>query len=66
MPTIHFLYSRFLFYRNIVTDGNFSADSMKMKNPMDDVALSDGRGFMVHDGPYQNHLKEAKEIPQVS
>jgi hypothetical protein len=39
---------------------------MKMKNPTDDVALSDGQGFMVQDGPYQNHLKEAKEIPQVS
>jgi hypothetical protein len=66
MARTHLLSPRFLFYRNIVTDGNFSADSMKMKNPMDDVALSDGRGFMVQDGPYQNHLQEAKEIPQVS
>jgi hypothetical protein len=30
-----------------VVDGNFHADHLKMKNPLDDVDLADGLGFMV-------------------
>lgn len=36
-----------------------------MKNPGDDVALSDGHGFMVTDSPYKEHLKVAKDVKEV-
>lgn len=36
-----------------------------MKRPDDDVHLTDGDGFMVQEGPFQAHLKVAKEIKQV-
>ena len=29
-------------------DGNFQAEHMKMRNPENDVPLSEGTGFMVH------------------
>jgi hypothetical protein len=47
-------------------DGNFKAEHMRIKNPEDDVPLSDGAGFMVSKGPYELHLKSAVERQQVS
>jgi len=47
-------------------DGNFQAEHMKMKNPENDVPLSDGTGFMVSKKPYKLHLKSAVERRQVS
>jgi hypothetical protein len=47
-------------------DGNFQAEHMKMKNPENDVVLSDGTGFMVSPVPYELHLKAALEMRQVS
>ena len=38
---------------------------MKMRRPDDDVALADGLGFVVEDGPYKVHLSESIEIKQV-
>lgn len=32
---------------------------MIMKNPDDDVMLTDGEGYFCRDGPYQHHLKTA-------
>jgi hypothetical protein len=58
--------TRWLFFRRIVADGNFSGDSMRMKNPEDDVPLTNGQGFTVQMDDYKAHLKLAKEIPQVS
>ena len=46
-------------------DGNFQAEHMKMKNPENDVPLSDGAGFMVSKKPYELHLKSAVERRQV-
>ena len=46
-------------------DGNFSAEQLKMKNPEDDVLLSDGHGFLVTDPPYKDHLRVAKELKEV-
>jgi hypothetical protein len=57
--------TRWLFFRRIVADGNFSGDSMRMKNPEDDVPLTNGQGFTVQMDDYKEHLKLAKEIPQV-
>jgi hypothetical protein len=36
-----------------------------MKNPQDDVHLSNGDGFMVKTTEYKEHLRVAKEIKQV-
>jgi hypothetical protein len=47
-------------------DGNFQAEHMKMRNPENDVPLSDGTGFMVSRIPYELHLKSAVERRQVS
>jgi hypothetical protein len=37
-----------------------------MRNPENDVPLSDGTGFMVSKKPYESHLKSAVERQQVS
>ena len=47
-------------------DGNFQAEHMKMRNPENDVPLSDGTGFMVSKKPYESHLKSAAKRQQVS
>ena len=47
-------------------DGNFQAEHMRMRNPENDVPLSDGTGFMVSKKPYELHLKSAVERRQVS
>ena len=46
-------------------DGNFQAEHMRMRNPENDVALSDGTGFMVNKSLYESHLKSAVERRQV-
>lgn len=46
-------------------DGNFSAEHMKMWNPQDDVALTDGSGYMVKTSDYESHLKTATENREV-
>ena len=46
-------------------DGNFQAEHMKMRNPENDVPLSEGTGFMVSRKPYELHLKSAVERRQV-
>ena len=51
--------------KSIVLDGNFSAQHRHMRNPEDDVPLSDGHAFMVTDVPYKKHLKTAKEFTEV-
>ena len=57
--------NRWLYTRNLVYDGNFSADHLKPKRPLDDVFLSHGYGFMVSNDRYQRHLQMAKEIKEV-
>ena len=47
-------------------DGNFQAEHMRMRNPENDVPLSDGTGFMVSKKEYESHLKSATERQQVS
>ena len=59
------LLSKNLFMRGFMMDGNFQAEHMRMKNPENDVPLSDGVGFMVSRKPYESHLKSAVEKRQV-
>ena len=44
-PTYSF--SNVLFMQGFMMDGNFQAEHMKMRNPENDVPLSEGSGFMV-------------------
>ena len=59
-------FGRWLLNRTYVMDGHFSAEHLKMRNPWDDVILTDGSGFMVQNEPYQQHLKIAREVKDVS
>jgi hypothetical protein len=61
-----FFSSKNLFMRGFMMDGNFQAEHMRMRNPGNDVPLSDGTGFMVSKKPYESHLKSAAERRQVS
>ena len=40
--------------------------SMYMKKPWEDVALTVNKGFNVEDAPYREHLAESVEYKQVS
>ena len=57
---------RWLYCRNIVVDGNFSLEHMKMKQAAEDVFLNDGCGYVVQSAPYKQHLQEATETTQGS
>jgi len=46
-------------------DGNFKADHIRMPVSKKETWLIDGEGFFVADGPYQKHLKLAKETRPV-
>ncbi|KAH9069437.1 hypothetical protein EDB83DRAFT_2314461 [Lactarius deliciosus] len=56
--------SKSLFMRGFIMDGNFQAEHMKMRNPENDIPLSDGTGFMVSPAAYELHLKSAVERQQ--
>lgn len=45
-------------------DGNFTAEHQKMRNPANDVRLTDGMGFMVSESDYQKHLQSSVETKQ--
>ena len=46
-------------------DGNFVSQHLRMRNPEDDVRLSDGHGFMVTADWYDEHIKQAQETREV-
>ena len=50
--------------RVLVTDGNFKADHMKMRQPDSDVTLMDGEGYFVESAPYKDHLKKFTDVKQ--
>jgi hypothetical protein len=51
--------------RGFMFDGNFTAEQLKMRNPEDDVHLTDGDAFFTTRKPYYDHLKVAREIREV-
>ncbi|KAI6101699.1 hypothetical protein EDD16DRAFT_1525810 [Pisolithus croceorrhizus] len=56
--------------RQYVMDGNFTAQDMKMNKPELDVALSDGKGYMVSEVPSHSHLQQSLDskeglVPQL-
>jgi len=50
---------------SLVMDGNFKADHMLMKNPEDDVWLTDGEGYFVSRASFEAHLTTAVPVKQV-
>ncbi|KAI6159316.1 hypothetical protein EDD17DRAFT_1486824 [Pisolithus thermaeus] len=59
-------YDRDTIMRQYVIDGNFTAQHMKVKKPQLHVALSDGKGYMVSEGPYQSHLQQSLDSKERS
>ncbi|KAI5983428.1 hypothetical protein EDC04DRAFT_2914981 [Pisolithus marmoratus] len=59
-------YDRDTIMRQYVIDGNFTAQHMKMNKPELDVALSNGKGYMVAEVPYQSHLKQSLDSKERS
>ena len=47
-------------------DGNFTAQHMKMKRPLNDVALADGLAYMIGETQYHNHVSSAPDNKEVS
>ena len=47
-------------------DGNFQVEHIRMKNPKNNIPLSNGTGFMVSKELYKLHLKLVVERRQVS
>jgi hypothetical protein len=48
-----------------VVDGNFTAEHLHMRNPQDDVELTNGTGYFVGRHPYEQHIRETTEVKQV-
>ncbi|KAI6137144.1 hypothetical protein F5141DRAFT_1230928 [Pisolithus sp. B1] len=59
-------YDRDTIMRQYVMDGNFTAQHMKMNKPELDVALSDGKGYMVLEVPYHSHLQQSLDSKERS
>ncbi|KAJ7820655.1 hypothetical protein B0H14DRAFT_3735432, partial [Mycena olivaceomarginata] len=55
-----------LYRPQVVTDGNFKLDNLKMRNPNDDVRLSDGEMFCVGSVSYEEHLRITPDRKQRS
>ena len=47
--------------RTLVADGNFKQDHLAMKNDHDDVALSDGLGYMVSRKQFDHYIHSVPE-----
>ncbi|KAG1792709.1 uncharacterized protein HD556DRAFT_1309238 [Suillus plorans] len=55
-----------LYIRSLVMDRNFKAKHLHATNPADEVSLMNGRGFMVGNALYKEHLAIAKDAMQRS
>lgn len=49
------------YMRTLLADGNFKQDHLKMKYDSDDVALSDGHGYMVTRAPFEEYLSSTSD-----
>ena len=54
-----YLYTRWVFRRFLVPDGNFKADHVKQKNNEGDFWLSEGGGMMPKRDEYEEFLRTA-------
>ncbi|KAK7694425.1 hypothetical protein QCA50_001611 [Cerrena zonata] len=49
------------YMRTLLADGNFKQDHLAMKYDSDDVALSDGHGYMVTRAPFEAYLNATSD-----
>ena len=56
---------RLLYQPQLVVDGNMKLVHLKMKCPVDNVSLSDGKLFMVSRKPYLEHLASGQQSQMV-
>lgn len=62
----HSLPDRWKYTRIFNMDGNFKAEHMRMRRPENDIAISDGTGFMVGTERYKTYLAATQEEKRVS
>ncbi|KAJ6556077.1 hypothetical protein B0H19DRAFT_947493 [Mycena capillaripes] len=55
-----------LYRPQVVADGNFKLDNLKMRNPEDDVRLADGQMFCVGSLQYDEHVRITPDKKQRS
>jgi hypothetical protein len=60
------LIDRWLYTRSETLDGNFQINKLKTKKPLDDVALADGKAFMVKEEEYREHIRITIDEKEVS
>jgi hypothetical protein len=56
---------RKLYRPQVVADGSFKLDNLKIRNPEDDVRLADGEMFCVGSVQYEEHVRIRPERKQV-
>lgn len=56
---------RYIYRRVLVLDGNFKADHIRMRNPHEDVNLTNGEGYVVEESRYGKHINVSQEVKQV-
>ncbi|EIW73921.1 hypothetical protein CONPUDRAFT_68163, partial [Coniophora puteana RWD-64-598 SS2] len=55
-----------LYYRQLVIDGNFKQVNVPMQHPENDVQLADGMGYTVDQARYEEHLASTTDKPMRS
>ena len=50
-------HARWKYVPTVVGDGNFKQDHLKMRNPEEDVPLSDSEGYMVGKHDFEQYLR---------
>jgi hypothetical protein len=56
---------RWLYVPSINVDGNFELEHLAMKDPLSDVSLSNGEGFMVEQSQFLYHLGFSMDTKEV-
>lgn len=54
---------RWKFMRVLIADGNFKQEHLKMKYPDDDIALSNGHGYVVERKRFDAYIASAPPPP---
>jgi hypothetical protein len=59
------MHSRWLYARQIISDGNFKLEHMNLKNQEDDVFLNKGSGYLADPDIYGTHIANSTEVKEV-
>jgi hypothetical protein len=64
LTSCHNFIDRELYIRTVAHDGNFKIDNLTMRNPADDVFLSDGEAMFVGWQKFQEYLDQVAKLPK--